>query len=88
MVCKIHIVSVFCRAASKMVPNRLLFGDSFDRPSGSEAFYLWNKQSPSLEEGWEGDCGRAVKSDAYEQKVVSLTRQPFIPPSLVPARPG
>jgi hypothetical protein len=28
-----------CRAASKMVPNRLLFGDSFDRPgSSSEAF--------------------------------------------------
>jgi len=32
-------VSVMCRAASKMVPNRLLFGDSFDRPgSSSEAF--------------------------------------------------
>jgi len=32
-------VSVRCRAASKMVPNRLLFGDSFDRPgSSSEAF--------------------------------------------------
>jgi hypothetical protein len=32
-------VSVMCRAASKMVPNRFLFGDSFDRPgSSSEAF--------------------------------------------------
>jgi len=32
-------VSVRCRAASKMVPNRLLFGDSFDRPgSSSEVF--------------------------------------------------
>ena len=31
-------VSVMCRAASKMVPNRLLFGDSFDRPGSSEAF--------------------------------------------------
>jgi len=28
-------VSVMCRAASKMVPNRLLFGDSFDRPGSS-----------------------------------------------------
>jgi hypothetical protein len=32
-------VSVMCRAASKMVLNRFLFGDSFDRPgSSSEAF--------------------------------------------------
>jgi len=32
-------VSVMSKAASKMVPNRLLFGDSFDRPgSSSETF--------------------------------------------------
>jgi hypothetical protein len=37
--------------ASKMVPNRLLFGDSFDRPGGSKAFWVQNKQSPSLERG-------------------------------------
>jgi len=71
-----------------MVPNRLLFGDSFDRPgSSSEAICFQNKQSPSLEEGGQGDCGRANKMDAYEQKAVSLRRQPFIQPSLVPARP-
>ncbi len=68
-----------CRAASKMVPNRLLFGDSFDRPgSRGEAFCFQNKQSPSLEEGGQGDCGRANEMDAYEQKAVSLRRQRFI----------
>jgi len=72
-----------------MVPNRLLFGDSFDRPaSSSEASCFQNKQSPSLEEGGQGDCGRANKMDAYQQKALSLRRQPFIQRSLVPARPG
>ena len=73
-----------CSAASKMVPNRLLFGDSFDRV-GSEAFSLQNNQSSSLERGWEGDCGRATRMDAYDQKVVSLRSQLFVRPSLVPA---
>ncbi len=80
-------VSVMCRAASKMVPNRLLFGDSFDRPGSSTTSIFQNKQSPSLEEGGQGDCGRANKMDAYEQKVVSLRRQLFIQPFLVPATP-
>ena len=29
------VVLVKCRAASKLVTNRLLFGDRFDRPGGS-----------------------------------------------------
>ena len=76
-----------CRAASKMVPNRLSFGDSFDQV-GSEAFSLQNKQSSCLERGWEGDCGRVNRMDAYDQKVVSLRRQLLIRPSLVPATPS
>jgi len=87
--CSTEIVKQFWnRIISKMVPNRFLFRDTFDRPGSSEAFCFQNKQSPSLEEGGEGDCGRANKMDAYEQKAVSLRRQLFIPPFLVPARPG
>jgi len=71
------------------MPNRFLFGVAFDRPgSRGEAFCFQNKQSLSLERGWEGDCGRAKRMDAYEQKVVSLRRQRFIQPCLVPAGPG
>ena len=71
------------------MPNRFLFGVAFDRPgSRGKAFCFQNKQSPSLEEGGQGDSGRANKMDAYEQKAFSLSRQPFIQPSLVPAMPG
>jgi len=70
------------------MPNRFLFGVAFDRPgSRGEAFCLQNKQSLSLERGWQGDCGRAKRMDAYDQKAVSLRRQPFIQRFLVPARP-
>jgi hypothetical protein len=52
------------RAASKLVPNRLLFGDRFDQPGGCrEALEEQKKQSPSLERGWEGDCGRVNRED-------------------------
>ena len=71
------------------MPNSVLFGVAFDRPgSRGKALCFQNKQSPSLEEGGEGDCGRANKMNAYEQKAVSLRRQPFIQTSLVPATPG
>jgi hypothetical protein len=71
------------------MPNRFLFGVAFDRPvNRGKAFCFQLKQSPSLEEGGQGDCGRANKMDAYEQKAVSLRPQPFIPSSLVPARPA
>jgi len=73
-----------CRAASKMVPNRPLFGDSFDPPGSSEASCFQNKQSPSLERGGEGNSGRANKMDAYQQKAVSLRRQPLIQPLPLP----
>jgi hypothetical protein len=43
---------------------------------------------PASKEDGQGDCGRANQMDAYEQKVVSLKRLPFIHPCLVPARPG
>ena len=56
------IVSVVCRAASKRVPNRLVFGDSFDQPGrSSEAFWFQNKQSPSLER-WQAGRLRACES--------------------------
>ena len=43
---------------------------------------------PPSKEGGEGDCGRADKMDAYEQKAVLLRRQPFIQPALAAATPG
>jgi hypothetical protein len=44
-VCEMTTVSVMSRAASKMVPNRLLFGDSFDWPASSEAFLVVEQAS-------------------------------------------
>ena len=41
-------VSVMCRAVSKMVPNRPLFGDSFDRPGSSRDTFLVSEQAISL----------------------------------------
>jgi len=51
-------------------------------------FSFSSSNLPPSKEGGEGDCGRANKFDAYEQKAVSFRRQPFNPPSLVPARPA
>jgi len=42
---------------------------------------------PSKEPG-QGDCGRVNQIAARRQKVLSLRRQPFCHPSLVPATPG
>ena len=62
------------------MPNRFLFGVVFDRPgSRGEALWFQNKQSLSLERGWEGDCppqADANPMDPYEQKAVSFRRQP------------
>ena len=44
-----------------------------------------------LKDGGQGGCpaqADANQMDAYEQEAVSLRRQHFIQPSLVPARPG
>ena len=71
------VALVTCRAASKTVPNRLVFSDSFDRAGGSRAFSFHKKQSPSLERGWAqrlGSCeqtgclaaeGTFVKASAF-----------------------
>jgi len=56
--------------------------------AAAKPFSFSSSNLPPSKEGGEGDCGRANKLDAYEQKAVSFRRQPFIPPSLVPARPG
>ena len=78
-----------CRAASKLVTNCLLFGNRFDQPGGSrEALESQKKQSSSLGRGWEGDCDRANREDVQPRKALSVRRQPFAFPCLVPARPG
>jgi len=49
-----------------------------------------NKKSnlPPSKEGGQGDCGLANREDVQQQKVVSLRRQPFVFPCVVPAMPG
>jgi len=45
---------------------------------------------PPSKEGGKADCppqADANQMDSYDPKAVSLTRQPFIEPCLVPARP-
>jgi len=71
-----------------MVPNRLVFGGSFDRPAAAKLLGFRTSNLPPSKEGGEGDCGRANKTVPYEQKVPSVRHQPFIQPSLVPATPG
>jgi hypothetical protein len=70
-----------------MVPNRLLFGDSFDRPGSTEVFSFRTSNLPASKAGGQGDCGRANNMDAYGKKAISLRRQPFIQPFLAPATP-
>jgi len=56
--------------------------------AAAKPFSFRTSNLPPSKEGGQGDCGRANKMDVYEQKVVSLRLQPFIQPSLVPARQG
>ena len=54
----------------------------------AELFTFGTSNLPPSNEGGQGDCGRANQMDACEERMVSLRRQPFIRPCLVPARPG
>jgi len=49
-----------------------------------------NKKSnlPPSKEGGQGDCGFANIEDVQQHKAVSLRRQPFVFPCVVPAMPG
>jgi len=77
------------RDASNAMPNRRYLAWRLLSPVAIAKLFS-NRESnlPPSKEGGEGDCGRANQMDAYEQKAVSLRRQPFIQPCLVPARPG
>jgi hypothetical protein len=86
MVREIPTVSVMSRAASKMVPNRRSFGDSFDRPGYSEAFFQ-NKQSPSLERGRAGRLRSYESAVCSQAKGAFLQASAFTPPSLAAATP-
>ena len=54
----------------------------------AKPFTFRTSNLPLSKEGGQGDCGRVNEMDGYEHKAVSLRRQRFIQPSLVPARPG
>jgi len=84
------MASVKCRAASKLVTNCFSFGDRFDQPGTCSEAFCGPRTSnlPPSKEGREGDCGRTNKTAPSEQKAPAMMRQPFIKPSLVPARPG
>jgi len=56
--------------------------------AAAKPFSFRTSNLPPSKEGGQGDCGRANKMDAYEQKAVSFRRQPFIKTSLVPATLG
>jgi hypothetical protein len=71
-----------------MTNRRYLAWRLIDPAAAAKPFSFSSSNLPPSKEGGQGDCGRANKMDAYEQKSVSFRRQPFIQTSLVPARPG
>jgi hypothetical protein len=65
-----------------MVPNCLVFGDSFDRPGGSsplrgKLFSNGRSNLPASKEAGQGDCDPAAREDVWRRKVLSLRRQLF-----------
>jgi len=71
------------------MPNRRFLAWRLIGPVAIAKLFIFRTSNlPPSKEGGEGDCVRANKLDVYEQKAVSFRRQPFNPPSLVPARPG
>ena len=92
MICAI-VLLLTCMAASKMVPNCLVFGDSFDRPGDSSP--LMGKLSSNgrsnllaSREAGQGDCDPAARQDVWKRKVLSLRRQRFALRFLALARAG
>ena len=71
-----------------------LFAEKFDvqavflSPAPAKPFSSRTSSLPPSKEGGQGDCGRTNKTVPSEQRAFSVRRQPFIQPSLVPARPG
>ena len=71
------------------MPNRRYLAWRLTSPVAiAKLFSFRTSNLPPLKEGGKADCGRANPMGVYEQKVVSLKRQPFIQPCLLPARPG
>jgi len=71
------------------MPNRRYLAWRLISPAAIAKLFIFSSSNlPPSKEGGQGDCGRANKLDAYEQKAVSFRRQPFNPSSLVPASPG
>jgi len=71
-----------------MTNRRYLAWRLIDPAAEAKLFVFRTNNLPPSKEGGQGDCGRANQMDAYDHKAVSLRRQRFIQPSLVPARPG
>jgi hypothetical protein len=77
------------RDASNDMPNRrYLAWRLISSAAIAKLFTFGTSNLPASKEGGQADCGRANQMDAYEQKVVSLKRLPFLHLCLVPARPG
>jgi len=62
--------------------------DLFSPAVAAKLFSNKKRNLPPSKEGGEGDCGHANREDVQQRKAVSLRRQPFVFPCLVPATPG
>jgi len=74
------------------MPNRRYLASRLISPAAKAKLFSFRTSNlPPSKEGGQGDCppqADANKTVPYEQKVPSVRHQPFIQPSLVPARPG
>jgi len=61
------------------MPNRRYLAWRLISPVAIAKLFIFRTNNlPPSKEGGEGDCGRANQMDAYEQKAVSLRRQPYL----------
>jgi hypothetical protein len=71
------------------MPNRRhLAWRSISPAALAKLFSFRTSNLPPSKEGGQGDCDGANQMAAYEQKPVSLKRQPLIQTCFVPATPG
>jgi len=77
------------RDASNDVPHRRYLARLLNSSAAIAKFFAFGTSNlPPSKEGGQGDCGRANQTDACEERMVSLGRQPFIRPCLIPVRLG
>ncbi|UCF14379.1 MAG: hypothetical protein JSW59_13270 [Phycisphaerales bacterium] len=66
------------RAASKLVPNRRLFGNGFDWPGTGQKRIGKTSNLPASKAAGQGDCDYTNGLDVYEQTVFFVDASVFI----------